>query len=309
MAHRLLLSAVCAATVLACAPPTGLTTDGLDAPPSSLGPTSSGFPNAPRSTDWTTVGSIEWQAPVPLRRDPVFEPDNGSHLVDWGDDDPARQWERQTAVVVDPEVPGTSKSVLELRLPRGLQGGYAATKIGQHPEHRGNGPLLWDPALSTGHLYLGVWVRFSPGFTTNRNVAQKVLYVKSDLPANAALAHAPIIMFNDDAGGDQLWPTYIPQHPFGRYEAPRTAANDLNDGRWHLVEMLQGPNTPGVANGTLRIWVDGRLEGDWATAKFFDVGQVPSLNRLEINPIFGGGPNPVPQDQWIRLGPMLVRTR
>ena len=99
---------------------------------------------------------------MPLWQEPIYEPDNGSHLVDWGDDDPDAVWGRQSAVIADSRAPGGT--ALECRLPRGLAGGAGASKIGQHPGWKGDGPLLWDPALSTGHLYVGFYVRFSPHF-------------------------------------------------------------------------------------------------------------------------------------------------
>jgi hypothetical protein len=266
------------------------------------------FPNAP-AAGWTTIADMRWQRPVPFRRDPVYEADNGSHLVNYGDDDPGAEWGRQARLVGDAATPGAPDSALELRLPAGLAGGYAAVKIGQHESWNADGPLRWDPAVTTGHLYVGFWVRFSPGFRLNGNVAQKILYLKSDLAANRAIAHMVGIMVNDGVGGNQLWPAYEPQHPFARYKVPETPRNDLNDGRWHQVEFLQAPNTPGLADGTLTIWVDGRREARWTDAMFFARGQVPSLNRLEINPIYGGGTRPVPRDQWVRLGPMVVMTR
>ena len=270
--------------------------------------TAADFLNAP-GTGWTTVASLTWSQAIPYRRDPIYDPDNGTHLVDWGDDDPNREWGRQAVVVADASTPGSVPSSLELRLPAGLTGGYAATKIGNHPNWSGNGPLWWSPSLSTGYLYVGMWVRFSQGFTLNGNIGQKIFYLKSDLAANAKINHMVGIMVNDGNRGDQLWPTYEPQNPFNRYKVPETAVNNLNDGRWHQLEYLQLANTPGVSNGTLKIWVDGRLEGVWTNARFFDATQVASVNRLEINPIYGGGTNPVPVNQWIRLGPVVVKTR
>ena len=296
----------------ACTPPTGLS-DGLEAPPEGPLPPSAlpdaMFPNAPIGTGWLTVGALNWETGVPFRQDPVYETNNASGLVDWGDDDPNSVWGRQTSIVRDAGLPSAAQAALEFRMPRGLTGGYAASKVGQHPDNTGNGPLLWDSALNTGHLYIGFYVRFSPNYNLNGNMGQKVLYLKSDRTENHSIAHMVGIMVNDGNHGNQLWPTYGPQSPFGRYQVPSTTANDMNDGRWHLVEYLQGPNTPGVENGTLQVWVDGRLEGTWTNAKFFDAGQVPSLNRLEINPIYGGGNNPVVADQWLRVGPIMVRTR
>jgi len=298
-------------TLGACTPP-GSLSDGLDAPSGPRPPSAlpdQMFPNAPSGGDWVTVGALDWETGVPLRQDPIYEPGNASGVVDYGDDDPNAVWGRQTRIVSDGELPSAAQAALEFRMPRGLTGGYAASKVGQHPDNDGNGPLRWDPALNTGHLYIGFYVKFSPNYNLNGNMGQKVLYLKSDRAENRPIAHMVGIMVNDGNRGNQLWTTYAPQSPFGRYQVPSTTANDMNDSRWHLVEYLQGPNTPGVENGSLQVWVDGRLEGRWNNAKFFDSGQVPSLNRLEINPIYGGGNNPVLDDQWIRVGPIQVRTR
>jgi hypothetical protein len=309
-------AAVASLLVLACTPPTGLS-DGLDAPPpgrevpSGLNPAlpSVLFPHAPSGNGWVQMGSLSWNQEIPFRSDPFYEPDNGTHLVNYGDDDPATNWGRQAFVVPDPDVPGSVKNALELRLPRGLTGGYGSIKIGQHPDHRANGPFVWDPALSTGWVYAGVYVRYSPGYNDNGNVGTKLLMLKSDVPENRQLNHMLLGMTNDGAGGRQLWPTYTPQYPFGRYQTPELPTWDLNDGLWHLVELLQGPNTPGQNNGTLEMWVDGELVQRWTNARFFDAGQRVTVNRIEIAPIFGGGANPVPADQWIRVGPLDIRMR
>jgi hypothetical protein len=80
----------------------------------------------------------------------------------------------------------------------------------------------------------------------------------------------------------------------------------VTDGRWHLVEVLQEPNILGTKNGRIRIFIDGRLAGSWDNALLFEKGQTPSLNSLSLNPIYGGGNNPVPADQQLLLGPLRV---
>jgi hypothetical protein len=109
---------------------------------------------------------------------------------------------------------------------------------------------------------------------------------------------------NDGAGGNQLWPAYAPQSPFSRYRVPDVARDDPDGGRRHQVEFLQAPNTPGVAHGTLVMRADGRLGARRASAMFLAAGQVASRS-----PIHGGGSRPVPQNQWVRLGPMVIRPR
>ena len=80
----------------------------------------------------------------------------------------------------------------------------------------------------------------------------------------------------------------------------------MNDARWHLLEVVQEPNTPGVKNGRIRIYLDGRLAGSWNDALLFAKDQTPNLNKLSINTIFGGGSHPVPADQQLLFGPLRV---
>jgi hypothetical protein len=44
-------------------------------------------------------------------------------------------------------------------------------------------------------------------------------------------------------------------------------------------------------------------------ALLFDRGQTPSINSLSLDPVFGGGGNPVPADQQLMLGPLRVMGR
>lgn len=307
MASARMTAGLLAFSLLGCTPPSGLSsTDGLDAPGSTALP-STLFPNAPAESGWKVMADLVWTQKIPFRG--TYDPDNGTHLINWGDDDPKADWGDQLAIVDDAQAPGPVRTVLEVRLPRGLTGGYGTTKLGQHPDWQGDGPFLWNPALSTGFLYTGVYLRFSPGYSLNGNIGQKVLYAKSDLPENSMIAHMILATMNDDAGGSQLWPAYTPQNPFARYPVPTVGAFNLNDGRWHLVELLQTPNTPGLENGTLRFWVDGQLAASWSNAVFFAPGQTPSLNRIELSSIFGGGTHPVPANQWMRVGPLRIATR
>ena len=233
----------------ACTPP-GSLTDGLDAPSGPRPPSAlpdQMFPNAPSGGDWVTVGALNWETGVPLRQDPIYEPGNASGVVDYGDDDPNAVWGRQTSIVSDGELPSAAQAALEFRMPRGLTGGYAASKVGQHPDNDGNGPLRWDPALNTGHLYIGFYVKFSPELQPERQHRPE-----GALPEERSRGEP-----SDRAHGRHHGERRQPRQPAvdrrmrrstrsAAIRSPCTAANDMNDGRWHLVELLQGPNTPGV---------------------------------------------------------------
>ncbi len=139
-------------------------------------------------------------------------------------------------------------------------------------------------------------------------MSQKLVYANSAAPANRAINHVPLNLKTSE-GKPGLYPAYEPQNPPGLYMVPLLPSNDVNDGRWHLLEMLQQPNTPGLRNGAVRIFIDGRLAASWSDALLFDAGQVPSLNRLSLNPIFGGGTHPVPATQTLEFGPLRLMGR
>ncbi|MBP2646700.1 MAG: hypothetical protein H6Q77_324 [Gemmatimonadetes bacterium] len=274
------------------------------------------FPNAPRTAEWRTYADYRWGArpgnggsyeKIPFWHEPTYDRDNGSHVVDYGADAPNGEWPSQLSrLLAADDVPGGG-NVLEIRFPKGFPGGYAPARIFRHPRYDGNG-LSWSPSSNTGFLYIGLHFRFSPGFSPNGNVSQKLVYANSNASGNASLNHVPLNLRTSD-GRRGLYPAYEPQQPFGLYQVPAEPENDVNDGRWHLVEVLQEPNTPGTKNGRIRIYIDGRLAGSWSKALLFDRGQTPSLNSLSLNTVFGGGSNPVPADQRLMLGPLRVMGR
>ena len=186
-------------------------------------------------------------------------------------------------LVID-SVPGGGLA-LEIRFPAGFPGGFAPARLFRHPRYDGNG-LAWSAAANTGFLYVEMHLRLSPGFSLNGNVVKKLLYANSNVPDNAALTSHP------------------PRSTSAQPAAER--ANNVNDGRWHLLEMVQEPNRPGVKNGRIQIFIDGRLAGNWQKALLFEKGQTPSLNSLSINTVFGGGSNPVTADQQLLVGPLRV---
>jgi hypothetical protein len=275
------------------------------------------FPNAPRSGEWRTYADYRWGAKpggdgsydrIPFWREPTFDLDNGSHVVDYGSDAGKEKgpmpWPAQLSrLQPDDSVPGGGKS-LEIRFPKDFPGGFAPARIFRHPRYEGNG-LAWSPSVNTGFLYIGLHFRLRPGFSLNGNIAQKLVYANSSVSGNAGLNHIPLNLRTAE-GGPGLYPAYEPQHPFGLYQVAARRANDVNDGRWHLLEVIQDPNRPGVRNGRIRIFIDGRLAGQWTDALLFDKGQTPSLNSLSLNTVFGGGNRPVPADQQLLLGPLRV---
>jgi hypothetical protein len=276
------------------------------------------FPNAPRTSDWKTYADYRWgQKPdgdgtydkIPFWRNPTYDPDNGSHVVDYGGDPRADSpFNGQfSSIVADSSVPGGNGKVLAITFPKDFPGGSAPARIFGHPKFEGTG-LSWPYNENTGYLYVGLYIKFSRGWTSNGNVSQKLVYANSSSPTNRAINHVPLNLRISE-GKPGLFPAYEPQNPFGLYMVPATPSNNVNDARWHLIEMLQEPNTPGRKNGAVRIFIDGRLASSWSDALLFDASHVPSLNKLSLNPIYGGGSHPVPATQVLEFGPLRLMGR
>jgi hypothetical protein len=80
-------------------------------------------------------------------------------------------------------------------------------------------------------------------------------------------------------------------------------------------------NTPGVANGQLRVWVDGvqalintgqndpprYLER--TNVMFYSAGQTARQNRLEMEPTYGSGTQSPPYLQWFDIGNITTAVR
>ena len=76
---------------------------------------------------------------------------------------------------------------------------------------------------------------------------------------------------------------------------------NLTRGVWHTIRMQVVGNTPGVANGRLRMWVDGvqallntgmhdqPLYLERTNVMFYSAGQTAYQSRLSLEPTYGAG--------------------
>jgi hypothetical protein len=62
----------------------------------------------------------------------------------------------------------------------------------------------------------------------------------------------------------------------------------ISRGVWHTWEVQIISNTPGVANGTARWWLDGVLIGNHTNVQFAGAGQSNTMTIFSVAPIWGG---------------------
>jgi hypothetical protein len=316
--------------------------DGLGPPPTAG---QGMFPNSPADPKWVTVSDAEWTLP-PVSAT-TYDADNGSHLVVYGamsdvalNDAPDAPWGSGAKAISIKLPEGMAGGTLNafvgqhhsagdrvgpLAFPANLSDG--SIYVGFWVRNRGSGGKPYTP--------LGRYTQVNHG-----NVAQKWLYITSKgVPDNRSIAHQVIGWSNaeiesyltDSAETRRLYPTWGPQfHPTvgakgcinGRYQpATQPLSNGWRDEVWHRVEYLLLPNSfegngQPREDGRLIIWLDGRQILDDSTVVNYCSAQQGAdgsvqwtMSNVMLEPIYGGGVNPVPYDLYIDYGRMKIAYR
>lgn len=163
---------------------------------------------------------------------------------------------------------------------------------------------------TTGHqfrsYYIGVRVRWSVPWTAHGSGANKILYWGS-MEARRDLGHGPSQFYLNRRGNViDLTLQYAQRN--GQSNVPagsqRRAHTRVDDGAWHLIELLIEGNEAGRANCRTRVWVDDVLN--------FDVGGLVCARGealfygINLDPIWGGIGERKPRDEWIEMDHVRV---
>jgi hypothetical protein len=192
--------------------------------------------------------------------------------------------------------PMSPGGVLRINYPTGFRGGAAPSRFGSRH----------FPA-NTGTVFTCGWLRFSPRWTTNRNVTTKLFFIRGDNDLNHVVV--------TDAGSDfthaYLYTTLQFTREVNTFNVGQvlTPANDLSDGRWHKIEVLWVANTPGQPDGAYKQWVDGSLTAEASNVTWFLSSQVPNWTYVWFDPTYGGGSNPVPRPLWLEFDHFYASVR
>jgi len=128
------------------------------------------------------------------------------------------------------------------------------------------------PATST--LYRRIYFRMSPGFATSIDTFTKMFRSDTTGPTSNWWMMG---QGNGVVGGKQ-WIVGDQNVPIGE-TATRWSSFIFRDATWYCLETMEQLNTPGVANGLQRAWVDGRLVMDLNNVPYRAAGD----NSLYVN--------------------------
>jgi hypothetical protein len=209
---------------------------------------------------------------------------------------------------------GSSSNVLQILFPAGMQSGVAPGSL----FYKGG---TFFPARQN-QMYVSFLVKGSVGYVGDAAGRNKLVYWNFT-PANSGYASGigSIQFLGTPDGSNPFQPGLVtsasafiqgPDDPDGAPPTVRMFGNKVSFpsnaatlGVWHRYEVLVINNTPGNTDGTLRWWLDGVLVGDYTNRIAFTATGAP-ISDMSLSPTYGGGPLPVPHDQYLWFKDLYV---
>jgi len=195
---------------------------------------------------------------------------------------------RTLSIVRDETSPGADPNVLRIGYPTSLPaGGHSPSRF-----------LAGNDFGGKRRLYTSVYYYLSPNWTNNGNAATKFFFTRAGTDG----------VQNHYVSG----PTWDPPYTSGIYlQSPDGNRNieyrTLPVGRWVRMEVYLEMNTPGVANGRAKPWLDGELKIDESDVEW--VARIPegrtlrdvSWDHLLFDPTYGGGRSSPPEYMYFQI--------
>jgi hypothetical protein len=169
----------------------------------------------------------------------------------------------------------------------------------------GRGPvrLNWDIEGEHRTLYLSFWMRLSENWVGHRSGVNKIFHLWID-GRNMAYLSAQGAGAGPYAAQVRL--QGIAEEPIARNLTPRGDAPRLRRGTWHHWEVVLTANTPGVRDGRVEWWIDGRPAGRAEHIGFVKARGRPYWTQVSWNPTWGGMGGTIPAVQWMDMDHIQV---
>src|SRR5438128_1138672 len=240
----------------------GTTSGALPPPPPPPPPPSSGsWPNEPAG--FSLISDYGFGDVIPVTNDPIALGSSG-----W-----RAQWNTagNGTLIADAGAPVSLGGVYQVRYPMGFVDGTAPSTV----EH----PLPSRPT----ELYWGVWWKPSNPFQSDASGVNKIAFIWTP-SGNTDLIYFDLspnpwrIRAMDDlyAGGGP---------DAGKRDEPNVTTTVITLGQWHRIEIYVKYSTGANADGILKWWVDGVLNGTYTNLKMVQDG---GFNSVSFSPTYGG---------------------
>jgi len=175
-------------------------------------------------------------------------------------------------VISDASAPRSAPLVGQMRYSAGFAGG--------------DEPALLDKRIDAGYasLYIDLWLKLSPNWYGHPTGVNKILFIwmagnpkfvlSADGEAQGVLR--PSIRIQDSPDGTPVrGPNVVPTAEVVR-------------GAWQHWQLIVTANTPGIANGAARWWIDGRLASDYRNIDMAASAESPTWQIFQWAPTWGG---------------------
>lgn len=169
----------------------------------------------------------------------------------------------------------------------------------------GTDPGFVEMPLGSG--YREMYVAFTMKLSSN--------WVNHD--CGCASPKIAFFFFPIGSGADNLF--FLMRQGDGRltwgYNDANRARTEIRPGQWYSVEAyMRLPSSAGAADGILRWWIDGQLDGEHTGLDRMNTDASSyhgaAVNAFQFAPTWGGvGGEPVPAEQFIRIGHTTIRGR
>jgi uncharacterized protein YjdB len=181
----------------------------------------------------------------------------------------------------------TSGNVVQQNFTPSLVGGSSPASLGT--------PL--NPQRQT--LYLSMWMKMSPNYEGHPSNVNKIIHFYTRNGANIA------IFTIRGAGMGTLVPAMGLQNLAANYEwfsgttrvfetvanlEPNVTTCTVTRGVWNRYEMVLKNNTPGVADGTVELWMNGTKCLNYTAIMYVPAGGNNKWEEINWSPTYGGGP-------------------
>ncbi len=191
-------------------------------------------------------------------------------------------------VGMDATGPVSAPAELTTHFPPGLAGGTS-------PNATVNG---WSNTPRTANsdqyqaLYLSLWLKIEgTQFYMNNNGVKLSYFGVGRAPGTTAANESILIL--EGMGSQHYYDTAFKLHftnlndPFIYQKA--STGRLVTVGTWHQIEVWQAVNTVGVADGQLKVWVDGTNVIDRSNITWRAAGQTAGYYSWRWEPTWGGG--------------------
>lgn len=165
----------------------------------------------------------------------------------------------------------------------GFGGGAAPARgnIGNFPE---------EPT----RVYYRILYRNSAGWVNNGNSGTKFFFFSQISEGGQATNH--FVNLDDSTYGYR--PTVTMQNTSSYITRATTT---YTPGEWLDLELIMIANTAGVANGVAQMWINGAQVMNQADVPYYPATHTPRFRGMWLDPTYGGGTNPPPQDQFLQI--------